>query len=98
MTFFGDKLNVINVTGFFFVFLGVILYKIVFHIEKEERKQTRAEEEILYEPVTLDNKGNHADNEADNESTVLFDRTLEMVDSVIETSPLKNDDGQGKLV
>ena len=94
MTFFGDKLNVINVTGFFFVFLGVILYKIVFHLEKEERKQTRAEEEILYEPVTLDNKGNHADNE----STVLFDRTLEMVDSVIETSPLKNDDGQGKLV
>ena len=94
MTFFGDKLNVINVTGFFFVFLGVILYKIVFHIEKEERKQMRAEEEILYEPVTIDNKGKHAGDE----STVLFDRTLEMVDSVIETSPLKNDDGQGKLV
>lgn len=95
MTFFGDKLNVINVTGFFFVFLGVILFKIVFHIEKEERKQTMAEEQkILYEPVTLDNKRNHAHDE----STVLFDRTLEMVDSVIETSPLKNDDGQGKLV
>lgn len=95
MTFFGDKLNVINVTGFFFVFLGVILYKIVFHIEKEERKQTRAEEqEILYEEAPTDNKGNHAGDE----STALFDGTLEMVDSVIETSPLKNDDGQGKLV
>jgi hypothetical protein len=35
--FFGDNLNFVNVSGCMVVFSGVILYKIVFHLEKAEK-------------------------------------------------------------
>jgi hypothetical protein len=44
VTFFGDPLNAINVTGCGIVFLGVLLYKLVFHLEKEARRK----EEVLH--------------------------------------------------
>ena len=36
--FFGDALNFVNVMGCAVVFSGVLLYKIVFHMEKEAKK------------------------------------------------------------
>eukprot|EP00529_Nitzschia_sp_RCC80_P023639 CAMPEP_0113489642 /NCGR_PEP_ID=MMETSP0014_2-20120614/26634_1 /TAXON_ID=2857 /ORGANISM="Nitzschia sp." /LENGTH=457 /DNA_ID=CAMNT_0000383385 /DNA_START=331 /DNA_END=1701 /DNA_ORIENTATION=+ /assembly_acc=CAM_ASM_000159 len=38
VSFFGDQLNAINVTGVCIVFSGVMLYKIVFHLEKNAEK------------------------------------------------------------
>jgi hypothetical protein len=38
---FGDKLNTTNLSGCGVVFLGVLLYKIVFHMEKLEAKKHR---------------------------------------------------------
>ena len=35
--FFGDTLNLVNVSGCLVVFSGVILYKIVFHMEKAKK-------------------------------------------------------------
>jgi solute carrier family 35 protein C2 len=35
VSIFGDKLNILNTTGVCIVFSGVILYKIVFHMEKK---------------------------------------------------------------
>jgi len=37
---FQDQLNPINVAGFFVVFLGVILYKILFHLSKMEKRNS----------------------------------------------------------
>jgi solute carrier family 35, member C2 len=36
---FGDKLNVVNTSGVVVVFLGVLLYKVVFHLEKQTKQQ-----------------------------------------------------------
>jgi solute carrier family 35, member C2 len=38
VSFFGDKLNTINITGVCIVFSGVLLYKVVFHLEKNAGK------------------------------------------------------------
>ena len=42
VNFFGDTLNWINFGGCVIVFCGVILYKIIFHLEKEEAKAKAA--------------------------------------------------------
>jgi solute carrier family 35, member C2 len=41
VTFFEDELNRINVAGCIIVFLGVVVYKINFHLDKKEGKPTR---------------------------------------------------------
>lgn len=46
VTFFGDQLNALNLTGICIVFGGVILYKIVFHLEKAEKEHSRAYQDI----------------------------------------------------
>lgn len=38
VSFFGDQLNAVNITGVCIVFSGVLLYKVVFHLEKSENK------------------------------------------------------------
>lgn len=37
--FFGDRLNLVNVSGCLVVFSGVVLYKIVFHLEKAKKDE-----------------------------------------------------------
>ena len=37
VSFFGDKLNIINTSGVCVVFSGVLIYKVVFHIEKKKK-------------------------------------------------------------
>ncbi|KAG7365026.1 triose-phosphate transporter family protein [Nitzschia inconspicua] len=41
--FFGDRLNATNTTGVCVVFSGVILYKVVFHLEKRVKEQQSME-------------------------------------------------------
>lgn len=36
--FFGDRMNALNTTGVCIVFLGVLLYKVVFHLEKDSKR------------------------------------------------------------
>ena len=74
VTFFGDKLNAINMTGFGIVFLGVILYKIVFHLEKESRMEEVMEEKILME----DTDGGL--NDGDDNQDYVNARAVELVD------------------
>lgn len=38
VTFFGDNLNVINVSGIIVVFLGIFLYKVTLHISKTQQQ------------------------------------------------------------
>lgn len=38
VSFFGDKLNAVNATGVCIVFSGVVMYKVVFHYEKDARR------------------------------------------------------------
>jgi solute carrier family 35 protein C2 len=38
VSYFGDTLNVVNATGVCIVFSGVLLYKVVFHYEKDARR------------------------------------------------------------
>jgi solute carrier family 35, member C2 len=40
---FKDKLNIINTSGVLVVFSGVILYKVVFHLEKKKKQQESME-------------------------------------------------------
>lgn len=49
ISFFGDKLNLINATGCSIVFLGVFLYKLVFHLEKEAGNEEARIREALQE-------------------------------------------------
>jgi hypothetical protein len=52
VTLLGDKLNVITVTGCCVVFSGVLLYKIVFQLEKEAKtEETLKEHNMEYEVV-----------------------------------------------
>jgi solute carrier family 35, member C2 len=53
--YFGDQLNMINTSGVLVVFLGVLLYKVVFHLEKQtmqvhsmEALSTEEQEEDIY--------------------------------------------------
>jgi solute carrier family 35, member C2 len=53
--FFGDQLNIINTSGVLVVFLGVLLYKVAFHLEKQkmqvhsmEALSTEEQEEDLH--------------------------------------------------
>jgi solute carrier family 35, member C2 len=41
--YFGDKLNFVNSSGVVVVFLGVLLYKVVFHLEKQTKQQQSME-------------------------------------------------------
>jgi hypothetical protein len=43
VSFFGDKLNVINTTGVCVVFSGVLMYKVVFHMEKTNKDKAAME-------------------------------------------------------
>jgi len=43
VSFFGDKLNLINTTGVGIVFSGVLLYKVVFHMEKKAGQEQSME-------------------------------------------------------
>ena len=59
VTLFHDNLNSINMMGCFVVFLGVVLYKIIFHYEKQKLRQDGSVEENAstpparpYAPVT----------------------------------------------
>jgi solute carrier family 35, member C2 len=42
VSYFGDRLNAINTTGVCIVFLGVAMYKVVFHYEKDSRRMHEA--------------------------------------------------------
>jgi len=71
VTLFGDELNGTKVLGMCIVFSGVILYKIVFHLEKEEK-----EAEGAYQPInTTDNTTIEGDAEVEE---------MEAVDTSIE--------------
>jgi solute carrier family 35 protein C2 len=59
VSIFGDKLNILNTTGVCIVFSGVILYKIVFHMEKKNSEtndmeaipttdESSSDEEVLF--------------------------------------------------
>lgn len=64
VSYFGDQLNLVNVLGVCIVFLGVICYKIVFHYEKEKRKEEDAKLIQRKENVKLmDGKGSYEDDE-----------------------------------
>ena len=40
VSIFGDKLNITNTTGVCIVFSGVVMYKVVFHLEKKDTQTT----------------------------------------------------------
>ncbi|EEC46028.1 predicted protein [Phaeodactylum tricornutum CCAP 1055/1] len=63
--FFDDSLNLINITGCFVVFLGVVLYKITFHLNKQKVDKT-TEKHHQYQQV------GHADRGMDDNDNELF--------------------------
>jgi hypothetical protein len=72
VTLFGDQLNAINITGISIVFFGVILYKVVFHLEKAEREQGEA-----YLHVNARESGE--DTVFEDEPVAFSDRATELV-------------------
>merc|ERR1712238_238900 len=69
VSIFGDQLNILNATGVCIVFLGVVIYKIVFHLEKRNGEIYNMEavhsddddddvfdEEVLFVDEIIDNK------------------------------------------
>jgi hypothetical protein len=83
---FGDQLNATNVTGCAIVFSGVILYKVVFHIEKAEKMEMAVHEKNRKENVgskLMDGSGDaDADGFKDEPGEVDFVQTrgVELVD------------------
>lgn len=81
ITFFGDKLNAINISGCTMVFSGVILYKLVFHLEKAEKM-------ALHDKNMKDNVGSKLmhesggsdDDDDDGEADYVPIRAVELVD------------------
>ena len=62
MSLFGDKLNAKNIAGCAVVFFGVILYKIVFHLEKKEKEgqllgNTKCDQDDMYSGLIRHGKG-----------------------------------------
>jgi len=49
---FHDILNPINVMGFFIVFLGVVLYKLIFHIRKMQEMSDKSTSSLVKENVS----------------------------------------------
>jgi len=88
VTFFGDQLNVINVSGCAVVFTGVVLYKLVFHLEKaEEKVESALREKNAKEDVDsrLIRDSHHQDDFRDKDEEAQADfvssrRSLELVD------------------
>eukprot|EP00980_Cylindrotheca_fusiformis_P000720 scaffold168_cov124-Cylindrotheca_fusiformis.AAC.20 len=76
VTCFGDKLNLVNITGICIVFCGVILYKVVFHLEKAERE---LEEEYLHID-TQESGGDALLNDDDEPIRFSQRRSTELVD------------------
>jgi hypothetical protein len=107
--FFGDHLNAINVTGFFIVFLGVLLYKLAFHLEKEARmeglQQKNEKEDVLGSLIKERIVSWDDDYE---ESKFVSARTVELVDRssgnksqrksmTVETMPTKEGPEDGSI-
>ena len=89
--FFKDHLNALNMTGCFVVFLGVFLYKLVFHLEKEkkkmelERTQREAESDGLM--IELD----RSDHEASSDNGYSPRRSMELLDRAARRAGAKSD-------
>lgn len=75
VTLFGDQLNAINVTGFCIVFLGVVLYKVAFHLQKEAKL-----EQSLLEKSQKENLEGSLLKDKNGESDYVSDRSIELVD------------------
>lgn len=89
VTLFGDKLNAINISGCAIVFSGVILYKIVFHLEKAEKMEMAVNDKNLRENVRsklMHGSGDDFHDEPD-EANFVRTRTVELVDRALGKSP-----------
>jgi hypothetical protein len=107
VTLFGDKLNAINVTGCCVVFSGVLLYKIVFQLEKQAKAEEGLKEHnVEYEVVgKLMNEITVADDDSD-DVEAFSGRAVELVDRVrvkrysdkekTEETGLSENDGEGE--
>jgi hypothetical protein len=87
VSYFGDKLNIVNVAGICVVFSGVVLYKIVFHFQKEakeedtrtlQRKNVR--EDVVGKLIDTAYSGDEDDGDLDDSSRTFSPRTVELVD------------------
>lgn len=52
VTFFGDDLNIINVSGIVVVFFGVFLYKVTLHLSKAEKEVDAGETDSVFSRVS----------------------------------------------
>jgi solute carrier family 35 protein C2 len=82
VSFFKDKLNLINSTGVAIVFSGVLLYKIVFHYEKKIKQQQSMEAIPSEEPE---------------EETEFLDEELPFQQSLAADIPFKDHDSDHGL-
>jgi solute carrier family 35 protein C2 len=77
VSLFGDQLNLINTTGVCIVFSGVLLYKVVFHINKNDKAMEAVPTEELLNEEEMDfadeeivesfSKGSYHDKDSDEE-------------------------------
>jgi solute carrier family 35, member C2 len=89
--FFGDQLNIVNTSGVAVVFLGVLIYKVVFHLEKQTKHQqnmqalpTEDEEEDIHfmkgdDPVIMHNQHGEAQAYKDHDSDDEIDNDDEVL-------------------
>lgn len=82
--FFGDKLNFVNISGCLVVFSGVLLYKIVFHLEKAEKLDSIPmrvkDEKDDMEGKLIEAESNGFRDEGDEAQSLSSSRAVELVD------------------
>jgi hypothetical protein len=80
VSFFGDQLNRVNIMGCAVVFSGVFLYKIVFHMEKEAKKEALQSKASLEVGSLIRNEGDNDDDDDYNQSRVHYPaRSVELM-------------------
>ena len=101
VTFFKDKLNRINMMGCSVVFLGVILYKVIFHYEKKE-KQRRASEHsgpsVRYVPVDKDEEQTSSTAHGLSIEDPLESRSLELQNSPDDMRRKTSSNGTASII
>lgn len=83
ITFFGDKLNAINISGCTMVFSGVILYKLVFHLDKAEKMalhEKNMKDNVGSKLMHESRSGDDDDDDDDDEVDYVPIRAVELVD------------------
>mmetsp|Transcript_36606 Transcript_36606/g.37023 ORF Transcript_36606/g.37023 Transcript_36606/m.37023 type:complete len:405 (-) Transcript_36606:1738-2952(-) len=92
VSIFGDQLNILNTTGVCIVFLGVVIYKIVFHLEK------RNGEIYNMEAVPSDDDDDDDDNVSDEEVLFVNEKIDNETGEIHQKKRLQIDDsGQAAL-